>query len=189
MGEWYKDPKVTATRLDRMRKVADYWNRFGMGVRETARQLGVNASTVSRDRKKLVEMWAETVTADIGEVAGRELAKLDKQESELWMAWEKSKQEHVRTTNQEKRSGKRVKKSVAAVTERTTTTMTEDRLPEARYMDLIIEVGKRRERLLGLDKGIKVDLGFDFRDLVAAAADAEDAVAEAAEAAIERDRS
>jgi len=173
MGEWYRDPKVQARRLERLVKVADLWNKAGLGVRETARQLKVNPSTISKDRKLLVEMWRETVNAEINEIAARELAKLDAQEAELWLAWERSKRDKERTTNKEKRSaigaGEEVRE--LAVAERTTTRTTEGRLPDARYMDLIIEIGERRARLLGLDKGIKIELDFDFRELVRSAAE------------------
>lgn len=197
MGEgWYLDPKVKPERLERLRKVADLWNKAGLGVRETARQLEVNPSTVSRDRRLLLELWRETVVADIDEIAARELAKLDTQEAELWVAWERSKRDKERTTQREKRTApvlpgrppeEEPRPPELGIAERTTTRVTEGRLPDARYMDLIIEVGRRRERLLGLDKGIKIDLGFDFRELVKKAAERRERRAAAAEEAKVRD--
>lgn len=113
--------------------------------------------------------------ADIEDVAARELAKLDAQEAELWLAWERSKRDKERTTQKEKRTavgGEEVQPRPLGVSEQTTTRTTEGRLPEARYMDLLIEIGERRARLLGLDKGIKIDeLTFDFRELVRASAE------------------
>jgi hypothetical protein len=186
---WYGEPRVTAKRLERLRKVADLWNKAGLGVRETARQLGVNPSTITKDRRLLIEMWRETITADVNEIAAREVVKLDAQEAELWLAWERSKRDKERTTQTEKRNAAAAgeQEIELGIHERTTTRVVEGRLPEARYMDLIIEVGKRRERLLGLDKGIIVDVGFDFRELVRAAAERRDGRRPMAEEAIERD--
>ena len=170
---WYLDAKVKPERLERLRKVAEAWNKLGLGVRETARLLKVNASTVSRDRRLLLEMWQQTVTADISDIAARELAKLDEQEAELWRAWERSKRDKTKTSVSEKRGVAQQggEEHELGLLERKSVNVTEGRLPEARYMDLIIDIGRRRDHLLGLDKGIKVDLGFDFRELVRAAAE------------------
>lgn len=172
---WYDDPRrVEPKRLERLRKVADLWNKAGLGVRATADRIGCSPGTVSKDRRLLIDLWKQTVTADVDEIIARELAKLDEQESELWLAWERSKRDRERTLQREKREPLPLDPDGSAraevVTERETTRTTEGRNPDARYMDLILEIGKRRERMLGLDKGIPIRVeGFDLRALIQAA--------------------
>lgn len=193
MADWWDDrrKRLTPQKAERLRQVADLWNRAHLTCQQTAEKIGCAPSTVCKDRKILMDIWRDVVTADINDLAARELAKLDKEEAELWLAWERSKQDRTRATQHEKRE--RVPHpgeagAGEAVVERNTTNVTEGRIPEARYMELIIRVGERRSKILGIDKGIKLaDLDFDFRDLVRAAAEEEDAIAEQAAAARELD--
>jgi hypothetical protein len=137
-----------------------------------------------------MDIWRDVVSADINDLAARELAKLDEQERELWLAWERSKKDKTSIRSHEKRERVPLPKgeSGETVTERNTTNTTTGRLPESRYMDLIISIGERRAKLLGLDKGIKlVDLEFSFPDLIRQAAEHEEAIADKATAAREAD--
>ena len=190
--KWWDDrrKRLTPARAERLRQVAECWNVHHMTCQQTATKVGCSAATVCKDRKVLMEIWRDVVSADINDLASRELAKLDEQERELWEAWERSKQDKtsVRTHEKRERALSKTGQAGEALTERNTTNTTTGRIPEARYMDLIIQVGERRSKLLGLDKGIKLaDLEFDFRDLVRQAAEREEAIAEKAAAARQAD--
>jgi len=145
MAEWWNtSTTVNPVVFERRVKVAQLWNRYGYSVKETADILGVDMHLVTSDRRWLISQWQRVVIADINEIIGQQLAKLEDTERELWVAWEKSKEDEITVTDQ----------TVDDIdgTRTTRKTVTRGRLPEHRYMELILKVQERRSKLLGLDK-------------------------------------
>ena len=151
LEQWYTDSGETDPELlERRRLVAICWNQKNMSVAATAKELGVHPNTIYRDRKWLLDRWQAAVQADVVEIVAKEVAKLDQQEADLWEAWESSKEAIVRTEEEQlyndegkKVGGKKVKK------------VTTGRLPDPKYMDMIIHCQERRAKLLGLDKAVE----------------------------------
>lgn len=151
LTEWWApegrtiDPEI----LERRRKVAIHWNRYGYSCMKSAKDLGVSATTIAKDRKWLLMVWRMSVEADIVETVSRECAKLDQIESELWEAWEASKIDEVMAT--EETYTKKDGADSQAACHRTRTT---NRVPDVKIMDAILRCMERRARLLGLDKAV-----------------------------------
>lgn len=147
---WNQEKRVDPGTAYRRKQVAECWNVLGLSVKETADQLGISTATVSRDRRWLLDRWQDSVKAQVNDVVGRELAKLDRQETELWKAWRNSSRNRTKT----KRTviiddDGQPTQLVSQMTE-----VTESN-PDPRYMDLIIKVQQRRAALLGYDAQAK----------------------------------
>lgn len=97
---------------------------------------------VYKDLKQLLINWKREHEENIDLYITKELSKLDKIESELWDAWERSKKRIVSKIRQ---SGLKTERS-------------ETFAGNPRYLDLVLSVQQRRAKLLGLDAPVKVDL-------------------------------
>jgi DNA-binding transcriptional ArsR family regulator len=160
------NPKRVRTLRSKAQKIkdgetiADLYLK-GNSIRKIAEIMGLSKSIVSSDLTKLYDKWKERTMRDIGEIKGRELAKLEKIETELWVLFEKSKDDSVRTmtkvsgkatvTKDEK--GNIIGKSPSA--ERIETV--QKNIGDAKILDSISKVVEQKCRLLGLEK-IKVEV-------------------------------
>jgi hypothetical protein len=97
---------------------------------------------VYKDLKQLLINWKREHEENIDLYITKELSKLDKIETELWDAWERSKKRIVSKIRQ---SGLKTERS-------------ETFAGNPRYLDLVLFVQQRRAKLLGLDAPVKVDL-------------------------------
>lgn len=97
---------------------------------------------VYKDLKQLLINWKREHEENIDLYITKELSKLDKIETELWDAWERSKKRIVSKIRQ---SGLKTERS-------------ETFAGNPRYLDLVLSVQQRRAKLLGLDAPVKVDL-------------------------------
>lgn len=97
---------------------------------------------VYKDLKQLLINWKREHEENIDLYITKELSKLDKIESELWDAWERSKKRIVSKIRQ---SGLKTERS-------------ETFAGNPRYLDLVLSVQQRRAKLLGLDAPVRVDL-------------------------------
>lgn len=97
---------------------------------------------VYKDLKQLLINWKRDHEENIDLYITKELSKLDKIETELWDAWERSKKRIVSRIRQ---SGLKTERS-------------ESFAGNPRYLDLVLSVQQRRAKLLGLDAPVKVDL-------------------------------
>lgn len=153
--------KIDPDILERRRRVAICWNQLGLSVQKTAEHLGFSAPTISKDRQWLLKMWTTIVSADIVEIVSREISKLEVQESELWAAWETSKEDEVKTTTERKTNASGDLLATFNKTERT------NRIPEVKFMDGILRCQERRSKLLGLDKAVTFEgATFSFSTFV-----------------------
>ena len=154
LREWWAPDGVVIDpeRLDRMRKVAIHWNQLGHGVARTAKELGVSATTIYKDRKALLKAWQMAVQADVVELVARDVHKLEQQEVQLWDAWEKSKEPEVIKTVKRyvDKDGKKGKS-------RSISTTTINRVPDVKIMDALTRIQERRARLLGFDQAVNAE--------------------------------
>lgn len=97
---------------------------------------------VYKDLKQILINWKREHEENIDLYITKELSKLDKIESELWDAWERSKKRIVSKIRQ---SGLKTERS-------------ETFAGNPRYLDLVLSVQQRRAKLLGLDAPVKVDM-------------------------------
>lgn len=97
---------------------------------------------VYKDLKQLLINWKREHEENIDLYITKELSKLDKIETELWDAWERSKKRIVSKIRQ---SGLKTERS-------------ETFAGNPRYLDLVLSVQQRRAKLLGLDAPVRVDL-------------------------------
>lgn len=97
---------------------------------------------VYKDLKQLLINWKREHEENIDLYITKELSKLDKIETELWDAWERSKKRIVSKIRQ---SGLKTERS-------------ETFAGNPRYLDLVLSVQQRRAKLLGLDAPVKVDM-------------------------------
>lgn len=158
LGKWYHPDEgvVSAEILERRRRVAVAWNQLGMTVKETALDIGVSVSTISGDRRWLLDCWQKSVQADVVEVVARELAKLEDQEAELWDAWQNSKANYTKVFD---------KQAVTKAGDVEDLHETEEgsKEPNYKFMELILKCQERRARLLGLDKAVTYEsAAFSF---------------------------
>ncbi len=106
----------------------------------------LSIATISKDIKHIEAKWLESTLVDFNEAKARELAKLDLAEGELWQAWHASKRPRL-IKGKEGITEKRGKAPTMARGK--TFERSEDRDPNPRYMDLILEVIDKRLRILG----------------------------------------
>lgn len=102
----------------------------------------VPPTRVYKDLKQLLINWKREHEENIDLYITKELSKLDKIETELWDAWERSKKRIVSKIRQ---SGLKTERS-------------ETFAGNPRYLDLVLSVQQRRAKLLGLDAPVKVDM-------------------------------
>lgn len=75
---------------------------------DIAVELNITQQQVSYDLKEIHKRWRESSLVNMNEVKQRELARIDQLEIEYWSAWERSKQEAVRTvTSKSDKEGNR----------------------------------------------------------------------------------
>lgn len=180
MMDWFDDARRDGSKrpcarvLDRRREVARLWNQHGMGVVKTAKKLGVSYPTIVADRRWLLDRWQEVVEADISEMVGRECKKIDEIESEAWRAWRKSwKDKEKRRTKREALLGEPLEPKEEDEPDQppgvliSTTDEVEGRLPESKFLLIILDCQERRAKLLGLYKAVSLaDMTFDFAEMV-----------------------
>ena len=126
-----------------------------------ARPYKLSHVQVHKDIKKLEEMWLASAMKDISIEKQKMLRKLDVLESELWEAWDRSKQEEVqrtltRTTADGTASPADEGSTAAAKKVEAARKVTRD--GDASYTRQILEVMERRAKLLGLDAPTRAEL-------------------------------
>lgn len=139
--------RTKAVRIEKeMEAVADLY-ATGWRQADIAEHLGMTTERVSKTIVKVRQRWLENQTMDFAVRQAVELEKLDRLESELWEAWEKSK--------------KGLKKKISSdllrstprgdQTERLSATEELDQPGEVKYLELIAKIVAQRCKILGLD--------------------------------------
>jgi hypothetical protein len=145
--------------LSRRSKVASLLVRGESNHYEITRKLGMEESqrsTISRDIQAIKAEWRLSAVRDFDDAVGRELAKLDALEAEMWAAWERSKaMREVSRTQRHERPRRTKDKDGNPVTEVDSETRAELRKEyrdgNAKFAEVILAIIDRRCKLLGLD--------------------------------------
>lgn len=162
--EWFGGKsRVKPEFLERRQAVAELWNRENLSTYQTAQRLEISQSTVVRDRRWLLDLWQSIVNADISDMVGREIEKNARIEAEAWKGWEKSWRD--------KQKKKRVRGACNAKDcddeFETFTDEEEGRLPDPRYLEIILKCQAERCKLLGLYQSVSLtDMSFEFGAMV-----------------------
>ena len=132
------------------------WRVQGKTVRQIAdllaqeRPYQISPTQVFKDLKRIEADWIERAQKDIAALKARELRGLDEQESELWAAWEKSKLDAEKTT-EENGSG-------ATGPWTKSSTVKERQCGDVSFQNAILAVRAQRAKLLGLEAPSKSEL-------------------------------
>jgi hypothetical protein len=117
----------------------------GRTLSEIAAETGLSVMTVRRELKALVGEWQKNAAEDIAAVKARELRRLDAIEAETWSEWERSKQDYVKKVAE--KGGKEGSKSKIE---------TGGQCGDPRYLTVLVNIGERRAKILGMDAPQKV---------------------------------
>jgi lambda repressor-like predicted transcriptional regulator len=122
---------------------------------DIAREVGLSPATVKRELRKLETQWREQASEDLAAVKARELMKLERMEREAFRQWERSKRAHRKVV----KDGETTRKEVTGQT------------GDPRYLQTVVTIMDRRNRLLGLDMPTKIapttpdgSQGLDLRE-------------------------
>lgn len=135
--------KTTIKQLARREKVAKLWFEQRLNSAKIASILDVSDSVIHKDKQWLLAQWKRIILGDVTELLAYQLLQLERMIAELWKAWHMSYEDVVTETI----------KTVTVGNERTITeqTVRTGRLPDPRYMTLLIQVNEIMTRLLGLE--------------------------------------
>lgn len=112
----------------------------------------ITVRQVNYDRHKIEALWKAEMMADIDGLKRRELQELAVAESEAWAAWEKSKLDAERTTQEMIEGGG------AAGGRKKASKTKEGQCGDVSYLRVLLDIQVRRAKLLGLDAPEKSEL-------------------------------
>jgi hypothetical protein len=155
-----RGPKFTPEQRELNRARIAELKLKGHSLTEIARGLGMTHWQVLYDLRIVVKRWQDSALANVDEMRGRELAKLDIMEKEAWEAWEKSKgKKRTKTYEAGYAAGEAVPEKQTAREEET--------FGDPRYFDLLLKCMDRRIKLLGIEAPAKdEDAGVVVRQVV-----------------------
>lgn len=118
----------------------------GRTLQQISEHVGVSVMTVRRELKALIGEWQESAREDIAAVKARELRRLDEIEAETWAEWERSKRDYVKKVaeNGGDKGGKKTKVETGG------------QCGDPRYLNVLVSIGERRAKILGMDAPQKV---------------------------------
>lgn len=155
-GRKHPDQKqITVEQLQRRSKIVELWLKRNLTQLEIAAELGISRPTVTRDIQWLLAQYNRRVLGDVSSKVSIMLMHLDMMTEELWKAWELSFENEVTETTTVVSRGKDK--------ETRQTTTKKGRLPDSRYMDLLMKVWDRQAKILNL---IGNDLGEKAESLL-----------------------
>lgn len=143
--------------LQRRKAVAAYYVQ-GRSQWEIAQQLGVSQGTISTDLAAVRADWLASSVRDFDEAKAQELAKLDLQETELWAAWDKSKQdaetrhrklEKVRPYAPKGKKGEPAPKPKLVVSKVVDETTARGQCGDPWFMEQILKIREMRLQIIG----------------------------------------
>lgn len=124
-------------------------------IAEIEKQLQVSVSyqLIYYYLRQIKKDWSAKTQKSVEEIKAKELAKIDKLESEAISEWQRSKSKSTTVTTFSSSQGDSGTS--------TTTTKIEERIGETALLNTLIKLAERRSKLLGLDAPIKQDLKQD----------------------------
>ena len=157
-----KAPKRTPVQLEADAAFIEHYAVMGKTVRQIAEILNkerakavppysLSKSQVAQDLVNIRKEWHKEMNKDISEFIEAELKGLQRQEDELWLAWERSKKNAVTKTTEtlpvtETVAGIEIKRMLKGKK----VVKTEGQTGQSAYMDLILRIREQRRSLLGL---------------------------------------
>lgn len=140
---------ITQKQYDRAR-IAQLYLR-GYSQYAIAQEMSMTRELVAFDLRVIRKDWKQSAIVDMNEAKHKELHRIDMMEKELWEAWEKSKLTRDITTTRQKRRGLNSQNGDVPVDQTTEAgKRTEQRDPNAAYMDRIGWCIEMRCKILGL---------------------------------------
>jgi len=136
IAKWQAEGKHAKTIEDMLKAIRPYHIKL--------RQIELDLDEISR-------IWQAEAVASREKWVARELAGLNRQEEELWAAWDRSKEE-ARSSTVERGDPQPMPDGKSKATREKRKMTSEEQFGNPQYMRLILEVRDRRAKLLGLDK-------------------------------------
>lgn len=132
------------------------------GIRQVdiADKIGVTQQQVSYDLKAIQKQWRKDTAINLDEAKNRELARIDELEREYWVAWERSKGEKTKQSQEAAgvdKNGQPIVKKMSKVRE----TM----LGNPAYLTGVQWCISERCKLLGIYAAVKQDVNINVSDL------------------------
>lgn len=143
-------PKRTKSQRALDIVLIEEWNLKGWTQTKMAEELSklrpysVTQQTIAYDLKTLTEQWKQQSIGSREEKAQREIKGIELQEREVWMAWEKSKQDAVRKAVE-------ITNGTGAGAKEKKSATTEGQCGDPAFQRLLIELRTQKAKLLGLD--------------------------------------
>lgn len=167
--------KRTKFQIERDRVVMARMYLKGKTLREIAdalafsdgREYKLSIQMIHRDMQIMSQRWVEMAIQNIGEVKGRELAKIDILELEAWQAWERSRVEQKRSKTGRRETGEpgEAQATPAKVSKKTDSleVWKSEQHGDPRYLTTVQWCIEKRCKLLGLDAPQKMDVNWMSR--------------------------
>lgn len=143
-------PRRSKAELTETRSRVAHLYLKGLSQRDIAEAVGISRDMVVHDLEAIRTEWKRSAIFDFNLAEQMQLAKIDVVEKEMWDAWERSKANRdVTVTRQRRRSlpaaGDAVLDNIAEAIKRT-----EQRDADPRFMQVIMDCIKERNKILGL---------------------------------------
>ncbi len=163
----HRGPKRNRTQRERDRTLVAHWSAAGFNQTEIVRKLSevtaleayrISQQQVSADLAAVRKEWREAGINDVNDLIHQQYVRLEWAFHEAVVGWESSKQPITETTvrRREPADGASASLSTATSEGRTvgqleTWVRKIDRLPDARFLEVMVAICERAARLLGLD--------------------------------------
>jgi hypothetical protein len=143
-----RTPLTAIQRSEKEADVAKFLLR-GYTLRDIAAKLDIPPSTAGLYAKKIQNDWRADASKSISEFKAKELAKLDHLEEQAWDAWERSKQP---TKKQQLVADVIGDGDTAQRRPKLAKSVQEERVGEAKYLDIVFKCISARAKLLGMEE-------------------------------------
>lgn len=128
-------------------RIAAYYLK-GWSQRAIADELGLSQQQISKDIAVVRERWQISGTINLDEAKQKELTRIDLLEFEFWAAWERSKKEGAKASQEKNLTGITVKSTMSK----------ENRDGNPAFLAGVMTCIDRRCKLLGLDAATRNEI-------------------------------
>lgn len=137
----------------------------GYSQPQIAEELGISQPTVSRDLTAIRKQWQREAVDSFDIVQKRELARIDKIESEAWEAWRRSIGiSRSETTTVE--GGTPDKKGVVSAKSTKKVVRTDNLVGDPRFLDQVKWCIEQRLKIYGVYQAAKLEIQHSWRDKI-----------------------
>src|SRR5205085_11336695 len=138
--------QVLADRAVMAEKWARGWTQYAI-----AQELGLTREQVAYDMRQVFKEWRKSAIIDLNDAKMKQLHRYEVILKETWVAWENSKRPRDITTTRQKRRGLSGTNAEVPMDQTTEAgKRTEQRDPNAAYMQIILDTLDAINKLLGL---------------------------------------